>query len=339
MPPHVSHMKHNRRASQMSRSSTSSVPETEVETINMKDIRNRLHNLRKYANCEIKKLPLDAKNDYQTLIQYTKIFYDTDNEIYNQYYNEVISVFSDLDKNTIKPRTIGSYFAGCMIPSNITNNITNNKRGCSLICAGQMPRPKNLAMGDDFCDKNVVLATQINGKYVFEKLHETDFESNYENHKNDYKNHNKNEYRDKNFSSQNNEQNGLKNEIMNDWNKEYKNDYSNDANTMILYVEESDNEKFTGFNQEEISELKNFGADMSIILCICNDGKPIVYDKISQMNNRKKLRYDELPIRADIINNNKKNSTNKTLLIILLIVLVLIVLYVIYKNSYKNTIE
>ena len=134
------------------------------ETINISldDIRNRLNRLYRVADKPTNSLRGQQKEDFQTLVGYTKTLYDT--APYKIYYDEVKSVFGKLSR--VYPGTVGAYFAGCIVKP-----AYKDLKGCSSICAGSMPvAPED---GDTTtCSYPVVFANRKDdGDYNFVKLH------------------------------------------------------------------------------------------------------------------------------------------------------------------------
>jgi hypothetical protein len=132
--------------------------------ISLSDIRNRLNRLYSKSSVSVRALVGQDKDDFQTLVGYTKTLYDTPS--YKLYYDEVKSVFGKL--TNIIPGTVGAYFAGCA-----TLHSTKNLKGCSAICAGSMPvSPED---GDSTtCTYPVYFANRDSktGNYKFVLLHD-----------------------------------------------------------------------------------------------------------------------------------------------------------------------
>lgn len=142
----------------------------DVITVNLDDIRARLHRLHHYAHQQISSLPGSAKEDHNALVQYMKLLYDTD--AYKIYHDEVRHTFGDLTH--VQPGTVGAYFIGCVLSSSV-----DKLPGCSVICAGSMPLPRqNNTPNDSFCPHSVVIALPSGNGYEFKTLHEGENKNN-----------------------------------------------------------------------------------------------------------------------------------------------------------------
>lgn len=133
--------------------------ETEYTSIDLETIRKQLGVMRKIADKPIKNLKGTEAEDYRRLVRYTKLLYDTD--AYKDYHAEIASAFKDITH--VEPGTVGAYFAGCLMKANLPTHLLP---GCSVVCAGAMPPPKN---GNDNynCQYPVVWANVENGNYQF----------------------------------------------------------------------------------------------------------------------------------------------------------------------------
>ena len=103
---------------------------------------------------KIKKLSGQDKEDFEVITSYVKLLYGT--EYYKDFHNIVKKYFKKLA--TVKPGTVGGYFAGCLN--------SKSKEGCSVNCVGSMPLPKD-EEGWNACDKAVILGEKSGDKYTF----------------------------------------------------------------------------------------------------------------------------------------------------------------------------
>lgn len=110
----------------------------------------------------IRKLVGSDKEDFKLMVSYVEILYGTN--YYENFYQKVIKYFGNL--NHVKPGTVGGYFGGCLISTSF-----DDQPGCSPICAGAVPRPKD-EEGWSFCDQGVVFADKNTNGYNFTLLKE-----------------------------------------------------------------------------------------------------------------------------------------------------------------------
>lgn len=103
---------------------------------------------RKNPDKRIDELTGQDKDDFNLIVSYVQLLFDTD--YYKYLYAKVEDKFKDL--KYVKPGTVGGYLAGCLI-----NNNFHGKAGCSLTCAGAAPLPKD---DENYlpCDRAVVWA-------------------------------------------------------------------------------------------------------------------------------------------------------------------------------------
>lgn len=105
---------------------------------------------------KIKKLVGQDKDDFDLMISYVHLLYGT--AYYKNLYEKVKTHFKNI--SSVKPGTVGAYFAGCLVTKN------SNVSGCSLGCAGSMPLPKE-EEGWSMCDKAVIMAEKSASGYSF----------------------------------------------------------------------------------------------------------------------------------------------------------------------------
>jgi hypothetical protein len=113
----------------------------------------------------IKDLSGQEREEFNLMVSYVHVLYETEN--YKKLHNIVKKYFTNLPN--VKTGTIGGYFGGCLV-----QNDFDGEKGCSLTCAGSVPRPKD-EEGWGFCDKAVIFAERsVNGKgYDFTLLKES----------------------------------------------------------------------------------------------------------------------------------------------------------------------
>jgi hypothetical protein len=107
---------------------------------------------------KIKKLVGEDKENFDLMVSYVHLLYGT--SYYSHLFEKVKKHFKNI--SSVKPGTVGSYFAGCLVSKNTKNVVA----GCSLGCAGSMPLPKD-EEGWSFCDKAVIMAEKGLNGYVF----------------------------------------------------------------------------------------------------------------------------------------------------------------------------
>ena len=89
---------------------------------------------RNKAEVRIKSLTGRDKEDFKLMVSYVGLLYGTN--YYEHLYSKVEKYFKDLKE--VKPGTVGGYFGGCLVP-----NAFGDQPGCSAVCAGSVPRPKD----------------------------------------------------------------------------------------------------------------------------------------------------------------------------------------------------
>lgn len=180
---------------------------------------------------EIKELRANDKEDFKLMVSYVHLLYDT--EYYHRLFRKVKKYFGNMEN--IKPGTIGGYFGGCLVKS----DMSNDKPGCSVACAGSIPPPKE-SKDWDFCDKAVILAERIaRDKYYY---------------------HSKGGHKDYRDCS------GYKFTIL----KEPEMD--GDLDPCYLYVDSLDLHEFPGFSDQEMNKLDSLGCRKVILYGYDTDG-------------------------------------------------------------------
>lgn len=120
------------------------------------DIAFHLTTLRAVASTTLTDLAPAERASYHTITQYVKDLHGTD--AYAQFYSQATEAFKDV--SSFRLGTVGAYFKGCMIETNLTPH------GCSIQAVGALPRP-----GEDICMHPVFLAEIHDGAYRFKALH------------------------------------------------------------------------------------------------------------------------------------------------------------------------
>ena len=113
---------------------------------------------REKYDLKIKNLTGEDRADFDLVVNYVHLLYGT--SYYSHLYEKVRKHFRNV--TNIRPGTLGSYFAGCLNGKD-RNDISV---GCSLGCAGSMPKPKE-EDGWSFCDKAVIMAEKGENGYIF----------------------------------------------------------------------------------------------------------------------------------------------------------------------------
>jgi len=117
------------------------------------------------SDLRIKNLTGRDKEDFKLMVSYVRLLYGTN--YYEHLYNKVEKYFGKIEN--VKPGTVGGYFGGCLVTSSF-----GDQPGCSAICAGSVPRPKD-DEGWSFCDKAVIFAEKNGNRgYTFNVLKEAE---------------------------------------------------------------------------------------------------------------------------------------------------------------------
>lgn len=127
---------------------------------------------------KIKNLNKEDAEDFKLMVSYVHLLYGTSH--YSHLYDIVRKYFSDV--KTVKPGTIGAYFAGCLVSVESESRDFGESTvtaGCTATCAGSMPLPKD-EEGWSFCDKAVILAEKGKRGYVFTVVKEPETEEDLE---------------------------------------------------------------------------------------------------------------------------------------------------------------
>lgn len=115
------------------------------------------------AHLRIKNLIGRDKEDFKLMVSYVRLLYGTN--YYQHLFSKVEKYFKNVED--IRPGTVGGYFGGCL-----ASNSFGDQPGCSAVCAGSIPRPKD-DEGWSFCDKAVIFAEKNGNRgYTFNVLKE-----------------------------------------------------------------------------------------------------------------------------------------------------------------------
>lgn len=138
----------------------------EVVEINLANIEEDVKYFRTKYNKKSRDLSVKDRGRFSNLIVYVSLLYDT--EKYHMIFDIVKKYFSDLEN--VVPGTIGAHFAGCLDNGQEKNDGIST--GCSITCAGSIPRPKSSSCDSSanvFCDKSIILADYSDGKYIISR--------------------------------------------------------------------------------------------------------------------------------------------------------------------------
>lgn len=114
------------------------------------DMKSKLDQLYMYKDETVDQLPVSVQSLYNSVVSYAKLVHGT--EDYDSFYNHVQSVFGR--SSSFSPGTIGAYFAGCIVAT----NLDASTQKCSVLCVGALPPPKSKEM----CSHSVYLVTEVN---------------------------------------------------------------------------------------------------------------------------------------------------------------------------------
>lgn len=110
----------------------------------------KINQLLPFSSRPIASLPENEKEIFEEVRNTVRKYYHTDH--YAQIYSTALKHFPETSPPpTFLPKTVGSYFTGCLIQTNI-----DASPGCSLLCAGSMPLPSSNSSSWSFCSQNVI---------------------------------------------------------------------------------------------------------------------------------------------------------------------------------------
>lgn len=126
----------------------------------MSDVYQKLTSLLPYRDTLIKDLPSPSlvKDTYTYLINLVRMIYGTDD--YTLFYKTAQQVFN---YDNVKPDTVGAYFHGCAIATNL------NYPYCGTLCANSLPPP-----GGAVCQYPIIIAVYNQNKYQWVILNNTE---------------------------------------------------------------------------------------------------------------------------------------------------------------------
>lgn len=120
------------------------------------DLSAHLTTLRSATAKSLAELSPEERAAYTAVTQKAKKLVNT--EEYEAFYTQATQAFKDVP--SFRLGTVGAYFKGCLIETNLT------PQGCSVQTVGALPRP-----GEDACAHPVFLAEVHDGAYRFKALH------------------------------------------------------------------------------------------------------------------------------------------------------------------------
>lgn len=152
-----------------------SVPETFQEVKELKEEQNGeldsstkqiIEELYKSANHPVLTLSDEDNKKIEVIRELSHKTYGT--LTYDKLYSYAKDIFC-ADGVKYRPHTVGSYFIGCSVKTNIKESTQNVNPGCSVLCAGSLPVPKSLIDKDKeqwgFCSQNVIWCLSTADEY------------------------------------------------------------------------------------------------------------------------------------------------------------------------------
>ncbi len=123
--------------------------------IELKEFEERVSGVFKFASSPVALLPEKERQSFDQIKETVKKYYQTDE--YEDFYNVVTKYFNTESQpsDNYNPKSVGSYFTGCLIPTNIEGATEGVNNGCALLCAGSMPLPRRMNTVN-FCSQNVI---------------------------------------------------------------------------------------------------------------------------------------------------------------------------------------
>jgi hypothetical protein len=142
-------------------SGISSIPSSDTSSSGKvsPDIMQKLAALLVYKDTLLNQLPPAAKETYNSVMNFVRMIYGT--EEYKQFYTTTQTVFN---YEPVKPGTLGAYFKGCAIDTNL--DIPH----CGILCANALPSPDTL---NSVCSYPIIIATFNKDKYTWVILNNT----------------------------------------------------------------------------------------------------------------------------------------------------------------------
>lgn len=145
-----------------------------TQHIDLTEINRIIVRFSKIHTTSIRELIISKDRDYTKLINYVSLLHGT--ESYSLFVSCITKAFQGI--NDIHVGTIGGYLYGCFTQ----DAKTSDEPGCSVTCAGSVPRPDNDGVFTP-CKRKVILAVPVPSKnkekgeftgYSFHKLCEGD---------------------------------------------------------------------------------------------------------------------------------------------------------------------
>ena len=267
--------------------SKSSVSSEEIEEIVEKGHKNKLNidiakfeelckKFRDKKELKIKKLSGQDKEDFNLAVSYVHLLYGTD--YYTHLYEKVKKYFNSVI--SVKPGTIGSYFAGCLVTSNKEKNSDSTlASSCNISCAGSMPLPRD-EEGWSFCDKAVFMAEKGKNGYDFSVLKPATTDE--------------------------------------------------EMNPAYLFVESKSLDDFSGFTDEEKTQIKALGCKNVKLVGYSQD---MSYSELySAPTDVHKIKHRYKHSKRD----SKRNETNSLFRLVFILLLILFILFCIAVYKYME---
>lgn len=121
-----------------------------IEQAGSADTINKIEKLHKIATRPLSLLTSEQCEDLDYIRKLSLSCYDT--EAYSILHSEVTKLFNSSVRYS--PHTVGSFFVGCMVPSNLSDVAPDVNPGCSLMCSASGLPPSKKKWG--FCSQNVL---------------------------------------------------------------------------------------------------------------------------------------------------------------------------------------
>lgn len=136
-----------------------------IENVDWDNIRRDLKMVYSIKEKEIRELEGVDEGLFKRLVTNVKTLYSSPDE-YDRFHKIVTETFAD--HKTLVPGTVGAYFAGCLVSSNV------NPKGCSQFCAGAMPLSRETAGENSFCEYPIFLASSSSGRMMITQMNQVD---------------------------------------------------------------------------------------------------------------------------------------------------------------------
>lgn len=122
--------------------------------VNSEETQGRLTRLYQIAKRPISLLSTEQCSDLDIVRKLARRTYGT--SAYNELHSQVMTLFAEA--GSYLPHTVGSFFIGCVTPTNIDSAVPDVNRGCSLLCGDALPPPTipGAPSSWGFCSQNVI---------------------------------------------------------------------------------------------------------------------------------------------------------------------------------------